>query len=311
MARFSQYILESNGDFVLNEKLGNLNASNDPQYTFLLKAVLKNKDWRDLIGPNSKIVTLTGSGRSQFIKDLRDVQKKIDDPQLIFLTTEFKTLMIKNNDPGKYNDDSKTFSSNPVNPNLHTADITVAHIPAWDKDKGPVLPKAEIDKYVTSAKNRTVQRRLKDSLDEAALGDDTKYHAVVILPDLGNIGKAGQRFDNKFSNDNYDTNGSNITPFMYSARQRADKLRSERSAQSYNSRTMSFKDLYDILGDTNDRVIIDGSLYVKSFNDKISGYGYSFTVTSSGIIRICNLRDSLNKYHLLTYDIKDQRFIVE
>lgn len=220
MARFSQYILESNGDFVLNEKLGNLNASNDPQYTFLLKAALKNKDWRGLIGPNSKIVTLTGSGRSQFIKDLRDVQKKIDDPQLVFLTTEFKTVMIKNDDPGKYDDDSGTFSSNPVNTNLHTADITVAHIPAWDKDKGPVLPKAEIDKYVTSAKNRTVQRRLKDSLDEAALNDDTKYHAVVILPDLENEAKAGQRFDNKFVDDKYAV-GSRGTQFMQTARQKS------------------------------------------------------------------------------------------
>lgn len=310
MARFSQYILESNGDFVLNEKLGNLNASNDPQYTFLLKAALKNKDWRGLIGPNSKIVTLTGSGRTQFIKDLRDVQKKIDDPQLIFLTTEFKTVMIKNADTGKYNDDSGTFSPNPVNANLYTADITVAHVPQWEKDKGPVLPKAEIDKCVTSAKNRTVQRRLKDSLDEAALDDDTKYHAVVILPDLENEAKAGQRFDNKFVDDKYAV-GSRGTQFMQTARQNAEKLRSERSASSYNSRTMTFKDLYDILGDANERVIIDGALYVKSFYGKISGYGYNFTVTSSGIIRICDLRDSLNKYRLLTYDIKDQRFIIE
>ncbi len=47
----------------LDEKLGNLNASNDPKYAFLLKAALKTKNLRGLAGPNSKIVTLTGKDR--------------------------------------------------------------------------------------------------------------------------------------------------------------------------------------------------------------------------------------------------------
>ena len=312
--RFSQYILESNGDSALNEKLGNLNASNDPQYSFLLKTALKSKAWRGLIGPNSKIVTLTGTGRTQFIKDLRDVQKKMDNPELIFLTTENKTVMIKNNDDGKYDESTNSHVPNPISLNVRTIDIIVAHVPAWELKHGPVLPKAEISNHVVTAKGRDVQRRLKDSLDEAALDDKTAYHAVVILPDLENKEKEAQRRRNKYSvsGDKYEQlSYADTSSFMYDAKQRAVELRKERSAKSYNSHTMTFKDLYTILGDTNDNVIIDGAAYEKSYFDKITGNAYKFVVTSDGIIHICKLRDSAKQYRSFFYNTKTQRFVIE
>ena len=310
--RFSQYILESNGDSALNEKMGNLNASNDPRYSFLLKAALKNKSWRGLVGPNSKIVTLTGTGRTQFIKDLRDIQKKMDNFQLIFLTTENKTVMIKNNDDGKYDESTNSYVPNPISLNLHTADITVAHVSYWEQEKGPVLPKAEISNHVVSAKGRDVQRRLKDSLDEAALDDKTAYHAVVILPDLENKEKEDQRFRNKFmvSRDKYERVYAD-TPFMYDAKIRAGELRKQRAALSYNSHTMTFRDVYNILGDKNSRVIIDGVVYEKLYYGEITGSGYKFLVTSGGVIHICKLEDSTQKYQTLVYDVNVRRFIIE
>lgn len=312
--RFSQYILESNGNSALNEKMGNLNASNDTQYSFLLKAVLKNKSWRGLVGPNSKIVTLTGTGRTQFIKDLRDIEKKMDNLQLIFLTTENKTVMIKNNDDGKYDESTNSHVPNPISLNLHTADITVAHVPAWERERGPVLPKAEISNHIVSAKGRNVQRRLKDSLDEAALDDKTAYHAVVILPDLENKEKEAQRHFNKYSGsgDKYGQHAyADTSSFMHDAKQRAVSLRKERAALSYNSHTMTFRDVYNILGDTNSRVIIDGVVYEKLYYDKITGGGYKFLVTSGGVIHICRLEDSTQKYQTLVYDVNVRRFIIE
>lgn len=296
----------------LDEKLGNLNATNDSQYKFVLKAVLQNRQWRgDLIGPGSKIVTLTGRGRTQFIKDLRDVQKKIDEPQLIFLTTEYKTLMIKNSDWGKYNSDSNSYTPSPINANWQTSDIVVSNNHMGDFAQGPVIPKVDIEKHVRSAKGNEVVRRLKNSLDNAALDDDTDYHAIVILPDLENVGKVRQRAVNRVSDDQYETNYTGKTRFMNRALEDAEKLRSERAAGNYNTHTMSFKDLYDILGNSNDNVKINGELYRKMFHDSISGYGYKFTVTSNGVIHICKLSDSTGKWRLLTYNVNLQQFIIE
>lgn len=296
----------------IDEKLGNLNASNDTQYAFVLKVVLKNKAWRgNLIGPNSKIVTLTGKGRSQFIKDLRDVQKKIGEPQLIFLTTEYKTLMIKNSDPGKYESDEVGFVPNPINANWQTSDIVVSNNHMGITKQGPALPKVDIEHNVVSAKGNFVIRRLKNSLDNAALDDDTEYHAIVILPDLGNIGKVSQRAVNRVSDDQYETNYTGKTRFMNKALKDAEKLRDERAAGNYNTHTMSFKDLYDILSNSNDNVKINGELYRKMFYDSISGYGYKFTVTTNGVIHICKLSDSTGKWRLLTYNIGLQQFIIE
>ena len=88
-------------------------------------------------------------------------------------------------------------------------------------------------------------------------------------------------------------------------------LRLERGAKSYNSHTMTFEDLYDILGNTNDRVIIDNDLYTKGFHDKLSGHSYKFIVTSAGIINICQLYDENKKWRLFAYDITNRRFIIE
>ena len=298
----------------LDEKLGNLNASNDPKYAFLLKAALKNKNLRGLAGPNSKIVTLTGKGRSQFVKDLRDIQKKMGDPQLVFLTTEYKVTMIKNDDDVKWDDSSNSWVSTPISANLKTMDIHyMDNIDAWDLRNGPTLPKVNITNAIASAKGNLVVRRLKHSLDKASLDDDTQYHAVVILPDPENLSKGEQRTTNLYQGSGYKyaviRNGN--TRFMDQAKRDAEALRLERGAKSYNSRTMTFEDLYDILGNTNDRVIIDNDLYTKGFYDKFSGHSYKFIVTSDGIINICKLYDENKKWRLFAYDITNRRFIIE
>ena len=304
--KFTDYL-----DIRLDEKLGNLNASNDPKYAFLLKAALKTKNLRGLAGPNSKIVTITGKGRSQFVKDLRDVQKKMGDPQLVFLTTEYKVIMIKNDD-GKWDEGSSSWVSTPIGMNSNTVDIFISNIEAWDLRSGPTLPKVDVESAIMSAKGNLIFRRLKNSLDRASLDDDTEYHAVVILPDPENFDKNQQRTTNLYNNsDKYTTIRNGDTRFMDQAKRDAETLRLERSAKNYNSRTMTFKDLYDVLGNSNNRVVIDNDLYTKGFHDKISGHGYKFTVTSSGIINICSLYDQNKKPRLLTYNINLQQFIIE
>ena len=297
----------------LDEKLGNLNASNDPKYAFLLKAALKNKNLRGLAGPNSKIVTLTGKGRSQFVKDLRDIQKKMGDPQLVFLTTEYKVTMIKNDDDGKWDDSSSSWVSNPISVNLKTIDIFIGNIGTQDLRSGPTLPKVDVESAITSARGNLIARRLKNSLDKASLDDDTEYHAVVILPDPENFGKNQQRTTNLYqgSGDKYAVARNGNTRFMDQAKHDAVQLRKQRAAMSYNSHTMTFRDVYNILGDTNDHVIIDGVVYEKFYYDKITGSGYKFLVTSGGVIHICRLKDSTQKYQNLVYDVNVRRFIIE
>lgn len=309
--RFSQYILESNGDFVLNEKLGNLNASNDNHYKFLLKATLKNKHWRgDLVGPDSKIVTLTGKGSSQFIKDLRDVQKRIDEPQLIFLTTEFKTVMIKNEDPGKWNDDSGEYVPNPIGAHWQTADITIANVNKWELEKGPVLPKAEIEHRVTSSKGNQVIRRLKDSLVTAALDDNTNYHAIVILPDLGNIGKAAERNRNKTGGDKYAVIRNGKTRFMDRAERDAEDIRYERAKAQigYELKWMTINKAREFIFDGNTTVTIDGVTYKKDpYRDDL---GCTFTKDSD--LKLIELYDNVNyKQLILVYNFRTEKFTIE
>ena len=213
----------------LDEKLGNLNASNDPKYAFLLKTALENKNLRGLAGPNSKIVTLTGKGRSQFVKDLRDVQKKMGDPQLVFLSTEYKVTMIKNDDGGKWDDSSSSWVSNPINVNLKTIDIFISNIEAQDLRSGPTLPKVDVESAIKSARGNLIARRLKNSLDKASLDDDTEYHAIVILPDPENLSKDEQRTTNRYnSSDRYAVIRNGNTRFMDQAKRDADDIRDER-----------------------------------------------------------------------------------
>jgi hypothetical protein len=309
--RFSQYILESNGDFVLNEKLGNLNASNDPKYNFLLKTILQNKAWRgNLVGPNSKIVTLTGKGRSQFIKDLRDVQKKIGDPQLIFLTTEYKTLMIKNADQGKWDDDLGDYAPNPVNAHLQTIDFVVSNNHMGSVIQGPALPKTEIEQNVLSAKGNPVIRRLKNSLDNAALNDDAEYHAIVILPDLGNVGKAAQRNRNKTGGDKYAVGSSGTTRFMNGAKYDAENLRYERAKAQigYELKWMTIYKARDFIFDGNTTVTIDGVTYKKDpYRDDLG-----CTFTKNGDLKLIELYDDVNyKQLMLVYNFRTEKFTIE
>lgn len=308
--RFSQYILESNGDFVLNEKLGNLNASNDPKYTFLLKAALKNKNLRGLTGPNSKIVTLTGKGRPQFIKDLRDVQKKIGDPQLVFLTTEYKVTLIKNNDDGKWDDSSSSYIPNPVSAHLATTDIFIANINTWDLRNGPVLPKTDVDSMVTSAKGNLVIRRLKNSLDRAALDDDTDYHAVVILPDPDNFAKNQQRTENYYKTDKYEVGSSGTTRFMRDAKYDADKIRRNREKEriGYEMEWMTTEKARELIFDSNTTINIDGVTYKKdpAIDEQ------QCMLTKDGRLKMINLYNiETYKDFTLVYNFRTKKFTIE
>ena len=308
--RFSQYILESNGNFVLNEKLGNLNASNDPKYTFLLKAALKNKNLRGLAGPNSKIVTLTGKGRPQFIKDLRDVQKKMGDPQLVFLTTEYKVTLIKNNDDGKWDDSSRSYIPNPVSAHLATTDIFISNINTWDLRNGPVLPKADVESMVTSAKGNLVIRRLKNSLDGAALDDDTDYHAVVILPDPDNFTKNQQRTKNYYKTDKYEVGSSGTTRFMSDAKYDAGEIRRNREKEriGYEMEWMTIEKARELIFDGNTTVKIDGVTYKKyPYRDDL---GCTFTKNSD--LKLIELYDDVNyKQLMLVYNFITKKITIK
>ena len=249
----------------LDEKLGNLNASNDPKYAFLLKVALKTKNLRGLAGPNSKIVTMTGKGRSQFVKDLRDVQKKMGDPQLVFLTTEYKVIMIKNDD-GKWDEGSSSWVSTPIGMNSNTVDIFIGNIEAWDLRSGPTLPKVDVESAIISANGNLIFRRLKNSLDRASLDDDTEYHAVVILPDPENFSKDQQRTTNQYNNsDKYAVIRNGNTRFMDQAKRDAESIRREREKAQidYPLFRMTFDQVRDIIFDGNATVTLDGVTYRK------------------------------------------------
>ena len=297
----------------LDEKLGNLNASNDPKYAFLLKAALKNKKLRGLAGPNSKIVTLTGKGRSQFIKDLRDVQKKMGDPQLVFLSTEYKVTMIKNDDDGKWDDSSKSWVSTPVSANLKTMDIHyMDNIDAWDLRNGPTLPKVNITNAIASANGNLVVRRLKHSLDKASLDDDTQYHAVVILPDPENLSKDERRTTNLYhgSGDKYAVIRNGDTRFMDKAKRDADNIRDERKKAQigYQLDQLTFGKVCDFIFDGAATVTFDGATYRK---DPINNQ-QQCTLTKDGDLKLIGLH-SVDNYEskVLVHNFRTKKFTIE
>lgn len=298
----------------LDEKLGNLNASNDPKYAFLLKAALKNENVRGLAGPNSKIVTLTGKGRSQFIKDLRDVQKKMGDPQLVFLSTEYKVTMIKNDDDGKWDDSSKSWVSTPVSENLKTMDIHyMDNIDAWDLRNGPTLPKVNITNAIASAKGNLIARRLKHSLDKASLDDDTQYHAVVILPDPENFSKNQQRIANRYNKsggDKYAVIRNGDTQFMDQAKRDAGDIRREREKARTGHRLeqLTFGKVCDIIFDGAATVTFDGVTYRK---DPVNNQ-QQCTLAKDGDLKLIGLY-SVDNYEpkVLVYRFRTEKFAVE
>ena len=294
----------------LDEKLGNLNASNDPKYAFLLKAALKTKNLRGLAGPNSKIVTMTGKGRSQFVKDLRDVQKKMGDPQLVFLTTEYKVIMIKNDD-GKWDEGSSSWVSTPIGMNSNTVDIFIGNIEAWDLRSGPTLPKIDVESAIISAKGNLIFRRLKNSLDRASLDDDTKYHAVVILPDPENFSKDQQRITNQYNNsDKYAVIRNGDTRFMDKAKRDADRIRQEREKAriGHQLEQLTFNKVCDLIFDGNATATIDGVTYRK---DHVNNQ-QQCTLTKDGDLKLIGLY-SVDNYEskVLVYRFRTEKFAVE
>ena len=296
----------------LDEKLGNLNASNDPKYAFLLKAALKNKNLRGLAGPNSKIVTLTGKGRSQFVKDLRDVQKKMGDPQLVFLSTEYKVTMIKNDDDGKWDDSSSSWVSNPIGVNTKTVDIFIGNVGTWDSRFGPNLPKVDVEGAITSAKGNLIARRLKNSLDKASLDDDTEYHAVVILPDPENLSKDEQRTTNLYhgSGDKYAVIRNGETRFMDKAKRDADDIRREREKARTGHRLeqLTLSKACDFIFDGNATVTIDGVTYRK---DPVNNQ-QQCTLTKDGDLKLIGLHSVDNhESKVLVHNFRTKKFTIE
>ena len=295
----------------LDEKLGNLNASNDPKYAFLLKVALKTKNLRGLAGPNSKIVTLTGKGRSQFVKDLRDVQKKMGDPQLVFLTTEYKVIMIKNDD-GKWDEGSSSWVSTPIGMNSNTVDIFIGNIEAWDLRSGPTLPKVDVESAIISAKGNLIFRRLKNSLDRASLDDDTEYHAVVILPDPENLSKDEQRTTNRYngSGDKYAVIRNGDTRFMDKAKRDADDIRQERekARTSYQLEQLTFGKVCDFIFDGTATITFDGVTYRK---DPVNNQ-QQCTLTKDSDLKLIGLH-SVDNYEskVLVHNFRTKKFTIE
>ena len=87
------------------------------------------------------------------------------------------------------------------------------------------------------------------------------------------------------------------------------RIDEQSNAKTYDASKMTFANLYKMLSDMNSQIVVDGETYTKHFRDNISGYGYSFVVTSKGVIRICTLESLDGKYRTLVYDIKSQRFM--
>ena len=295
----------------LDEKLGNLNASNDPKYAFLLKVALKTKNLRGLAGPNSKIVTMTGKGRSQFVKDLRDVQKKMGDPQLVFLTTEHKVTMIKNDD-GKWDEGSSSWVSTPIGMNSNTVDIFIGNIEAWDLRSGPTLSKVAVESAIISAKGNLIFRRLKNSLDKASLDDDTEYHAVVILPDPENFGKDQQRITNRYNNsgDKYAVIRNGDTRFMDKAKRDADDIRQERekARTNYQLEQLTFGKVCDFIFDGTATITFGGVTYRK---DPVNNQ-QQCTLTKDGDLKLIGLH-SVDNYEskVLVHNFRTKKFTIE
>mgnify|MGYP000060364949 CR=1 FL=1 len=198
----------------IDEKLGNLNASNNSKYQTLIKAVLKNKYWRGLIGTKSKVIELTGKGTAQLIKDLNKIQNKIDFPQLVFVTTtdEYnnqKSSMIKILPFGE---------SLNIGLNTKTLDLVIKN-DGLDNDN----PIVNAEKIIRTASGNQVEKRLKHSFDDVGLDGNTEYHAIVILIEDGILDKIKARIDKKLS-DVDDEEYKSMSKFMLLSQYYRDDL---------------------------------------------------------------------------------------
>ena len=254
---------------------------------------------------------MTGKGRSQFVKDLRDVQKKMGDPQLVFLTTEYKVIMIKNDD-GKWDEGSSSWVSTPIGMNSNTVDIFIGNIEAWDLRSGPTLPKVDVESAIISAKGNLIFRRLKNSLDRASLDDDTEYHAVVILPDPENLSKDEQRTTNRYngSGDKYAVIRNGDTRFMDKAKRDADDIRQERekARTSYQLEQLTFGKVCDFIFDGTATITFDGVTYRK---DPVNNQ-QQCTLTKDGDLKLIGLH-SVDNYEskVLVHNFRTKKFTIE
>lgn len=293
---FSDYLTR------IDEKLNNLNASSDPKYNFLLKTVLKNDKWfdKDIFGPKSKIVTMIGKGQSQFVKDLRSVQRKIGDPQLVFVTTEYKTVMIRMTDSSAH---SVIFGKQiPIKPFVSTYCVVVSDSHIEKIDKNLILPKTEIEKNILAARSAQRIVNLKTALDNAALdGDDVDYHAVVILPDLELVNKNSEKYHDAIKP------SSNVSNIVKST-SNISSINSVSRAKSYNLKIMKFKDVHDILKNPNNEFIIDDVSYKIDSDIEKGQFGYKLDVDMTGGIHICDMIDSDNMHYALSYQIEWNEF---
>lgn len=303
--KFSNYLNNR-----IDEKLGNLNASSNIKYRLLLSAILKNKYWRGLNGPNSPVVEVSGKGRTQLIKDLNKLVPKFGIPQTLFLTTGEDSHSVKSN---MIRFDTPTIEDAKVGLNSPTFDVGIKR--KYDESAGTDINVVDVERSVASAngKNR-IPKRLKYSLDDVDLDDNNTYKAIVIFSDPDNIDKDYNRTQNKYSNDKYIRDPFNgKTGFMLSAELKAERLKTVKH-RIFKTSSMTMKDAHRMLaltGDDADNIIIDGEMYIKNYNmlkdTKI------FINTQTGIMYLCQLIPHVNnkkwqKNVVLTYNMKSDKF---
>lgn len=302
------------GDFLnnrLDEKLGNLNASSNIKYRLLINAVLKNKYWRGLNGPNSPVVEVSGKGRSQLIKDLNKLVSKFGIPQTLFLTTGEDSHSVKSN---MIRFDTPTIEDVKVGLNSPTFDVSIKR--KYDESAETDINVVDVERSVASAngKNR-IPKRLKYSLDDVDLDDNNTYKAIVIFPDPDNINKNYNRTQNKYSDDKYLRNPFNgKTDFMLSAELKAERLKKVKH-RIFKTSSMTMKDVHRMLaltGDDADNIVIDGEMFIKNYN--IYKDAKVFVNTQAGIMYLCQLMPHVynnkkwQKEAILTYNMKFDKF---
>lgn len=301
------------GDFLNNridEKLGNLNASSNIKYRLLLSAILKNKYWRGLNGPNSPVVEVSGKGRTQLIKDLNKLVPKFGIPQILFLTTGEDSYSVKSN---MIRFDTPTLLDTKVGLNSATFDVGIKR--KYDESAGTDINVVDVERSVATAKGNIVPKRLKYSLDDAGLDDNNTYKAIVIFPDPNNINKDYNRTQNKYNDDKYLKDPfSGKTDFMVSAELNAERLKKVKH-RIFKTSSMTMKDAHRMLaltGDDADNIIIDGEMFIKNYN--IYKDAKVFVNTQSGIMYLCQLipraynNKKWQKDVVLTYNMKSDKF---
>lgn len=205
--RFSQYLLESTNDIVLNEKLGNLGKI-EPKYKPIIGSILKYTSTHNFkITPNSKTQTVTGTGTAELQKVLKDQFKRVGPIGCVILTVGNKTVLLatpeQDKAPGKMTKIVGAVLTQPSD---------------WKENSGPDLPKADVDRALLMFSNQKGKAlRWKDLVDEF---EDT-FHAIIFFKDPAFDAVRAQRDENFIgkSNDKYGNTENQVYDHLYHGRE--------------------------------------------------------------------------------------------